>query len=487
MDEKQANDSLNRKALISGSFFVIVQLMVRGLSFLVTPIYTRLVSTEQYAVIRIYESWLLIAVPVMSLCLYRSVPKAKFDFGERFNAYVSSVQSLSAFFAITVFAVITLFFRRAFMAFTGMDTLMYIYMLLFVIATSGLYVFQNREKQLMRYKRSMLITVLTMVPATLLSLLLLYWGNQTGRQDSLVQLRVIGFYTPQIIGGLAVIFLMWRDGRAVYDKACWKYSLLYSLPLVPDVLSVQIMNQADKIMIQKMVGDYSAGIFALATSISFIIWIVEDAVWHAWLPWLYEKISRGEQKSVTKPWLHIAVLFAAVSWALVALAPELVAVLGGSRYKESVYLVAPMVSGMLFRFYTYSYTAIQGYHKKTQYVAIGTVGVMFVNVALNWICILHFGYQAAAYTTAASYLLLLAVQGMLEKHVTGERIVPLSTMLLLSAAAMALNVVTMVMFRWKWYFRYAVIAAVGLLVLRFMLPAVKELLGQLKTKKRSVE
>lgn len=464
-------------------FFVLVQLLVRGITFLTTPIYTRLVSTTQYGQIRIYESWLLIAVPVMSLCLYRSIARAKFEFPDRFDDYVSSTLALS-FCSIAAFSLIlSLFCRAWFTEFTGMNTLMYVYMLLFVFANTGLYFYQNKEKQLMRYRQSTRITALTMIPATALSILLLYLGNVTGHQDSLVDLRVIGFYTPQIVGGAIAVVILLRSGRCLFNRAFWKFGLVFSLPLIPELLSIQIMNQSDKIMIQKMVDDASAGLFSLGTTVSFIIWIIEDAVWYAWLPWLYEKISRNEKEDIERPWFNIVYLFGLISWGLVALAPEIVLFLGGKRYAESVFLIAPMVTGTLFRFFSYCYTAIQGYHKKNQYVAIGTVGVMFVNVALNAVCIHLFGYQAAAYTTAVSYLLLLFVQGCLEKKICGERIVPLNRMMLLSTAFFAVNVLTILTYSWSWYARYGLILAVVLVCAKFLLPTVKQLLSQIKTKK----
>ena len=65
---------------------MVCQMLIRGISFATTPIYTRLLSTEQFGQIRVYESWLQIAVPIMSLCLWRSVERAKYDMREKFNS-----------------------------------------------------------------------------------------------------------------------------------------------------------------------------------------------------------------------------------------------------------------------------------------------------------------------------------------------------------------------------------------------------------------
>lgn len=463
------NSKLNKLALKAGIFYIVGQLFIRGLTFLTTPVYTRLLSKAQYGEIRVYESWLLIMVPVMSLCLWRSVDRAKYDMGEKYNEYVSSVQTLS-YLSILAFFGVCLIFKPPVQKFWGMTDVMFFMAFLYVFGYTSILFMQRREKQMMRYKASIFITTVTIVPATVLSIVLIYWGRLQGRLDALVELRVWGFYVPQVAGGLAVAVLLWAQGRKFIQKEYWKYALSYSLPLIPEALSIQIMNQADKIMIQFLVGSEYTGIFALGTTISFIIWIVEDSVWNAFLPWMYEKISQGETGDIEKPWTVLMHGFGMMSWFLVALAPEIVAVLGSKEYRMAVFLIAPMVTGTLLRFYSYIYTAIQNYYKKTAYVAAGTIVAMIVNVVLNYVCILRFGYMAAAYTTAASYFILLILQGYLEKKVAGRRVVTLRKSTVISAAYFGLNLVTMLLFEARWYVRYAVVLAAAALAVKWILP-----------------
>lgn len=210
---------------------------------------------------------------------------------------------------------------------------------------------------------------------------------------------------------------------------------------------------------------------------------MEDSVWNAWIPWLYEKIERNETKDVEKPWTAVMHMFGIFSWIIVLLAPEEIRILGPKSYQAAVWLVAPMVSGTLFRFYSYSYSAIQNYHKKTRYVAAGTIGTMFLNVALNYICILKFGYVAAAYTTAASYLILLLVQGILEYKVTGMVIVPLRKTVTIAVVYGAINIATMGLYGMAWYIRYGLLLFVAAIAFKVMKPQLMAVLHMLKKKK----
>ena len=363
MSEKNSAASLNKTAFKAGIFYIVAQLFVRGITFFMTPVFTRLLSQEQFNQYKLFESWLLIFGPVMSLCLWRSVERAKYDVKEKFNEYVSSVQTLS-YLSITVFFAAFLILREPVKQLSSMTGLvlsdfMLIIAFLYTYAHTSIFYFQRREKQMMRYKASTAFTAATVVPATLLSVLLVVWGRTNGHTSDLLSLRIAGYYIPMVIGGLGIGALMLIQGKKAVDLHYWKYALCFSLPLIPEVLSIQIMNQADKVMVSAMSGSVCGSILALATTVSYIIWILEDSVWNAWLPWMYEKIARGEGHEIRPNWTVLMHAFGAVSFALVLFAPEIIWILGGSKYRDAVYLVAPMVTGTLFRFYSYSYTAIQ--------------------------------------------------------------------------------------------------------------------------------
>lgn len=488
MSEKNSAASLNKTAFKAGIFYIVAQLFVRGITFLMTPVFTRLLTQEQFNQYKLFESWLLIFGPVMSLCLWRSVERAKYDVKDRFNEFVSSVQTLS-YLSITVFFVFFMIFReqvKQLSSATGLmlTDFMLIIAFLYTYAHTSIFYFQRREKQMMRYKASTAFTAATVVPATLLSVALVVYGRMSGHTDDLLMLRIAGYYIPMVIGGLGVGALMLIQGKRAIDLHYWKYALTFSLPLIPEVLSIQIMNQADKVMVSAMTGSVCGSILALATTVSYIIWILEDSVWNAWLPWMYEKIARGEGKDIRPNWTVLMHAFGAISLALVLFAPEIIMILGGSKYRDAIYLVAPMVTGTLFRFYSYSYTAIQNFHKKTGFVAASTVFVMFLNVLLNYIFIRIFGYQAAAYTTAFCYLVLMCVQSFMEKRVTGEELIPLGKTLLISCTWFVLCMAAMLLFRLPFFVRYAAAAVFGVLVLKYFLPQIKNVMKTLKKNKK---
>lgn len=474
-DVAESGDSLNSKAFKAGTAFVVVQLIARGISFFAAPIYTRMLSVSQYGQIRVYESWLLICVPLMSLSLYRSAEKAKYDFKDSYEEYISSVLLLAHLLIAGFLIVIYILFRDAFYQVAGLNTTLFLILVGYTFGYTAILFFQQREKQLMRYKTSILLSACAIIPSTFISIVLIDAGIRLEQQDYLAELRNIGFFVPQIIVGIIAAMMIFVQGKGGINLGYWKYALIFSIPLVPQMLSIQIMNQSDKIMIQRFVAEEKAGIYSLATTVSYIIWILEDSVWSAWLPWLYEKISRKEIRDIEKPWMKIVAIFGSLSWLLSVFAPELILILGGAKYRDAAFLVVPLVTGVLFRFFSYAYSAEQNYYNNTKWVGLCTTIAMFINIGLNYTFILLFGYQAAAYTTAISYFILMVMQGVIEKRITGERIVPLGKMIVASAAIFILNEVTMALFLLPPWLRYLVAVAVCTVLLSKILREKEEI------------
>lgn len=103
----------------------------------------------------------------------------------------------------------------------------------------------------------------------------------------------------------------------------------------------------------------------------------------------------------------IVMLGCYIGLACIALAPEAIGILGGDGYEEGIACVLPIVLGIVCQYIYTHYVNIELHLKKTKYVSIGTVAAALVNMGLNCYFIPKYGFVAAAYTTFASYFLLM--------------------------------------------------------------------------------
>ena len=87
-------------------------------------------------------------------------------------------------------------------------------------------------------------------------------------------------------------------------------------------------------------------------------------------------------------------------------APELMLLLGGKKYAEARFLIAPVALGMVFSFAFSFFASIEFYFDKNRFTMYISMIAAGLNVLLNYIGIKMYGYSAAAWTTAICYLVM---------------------------------------------------------------------------------
>lgn len=419
MDTKK----FNSKVLKAGIWYVISAILVRGISFLTTPLFTRLLSKEQFGMLTVYESWLRILFPIVTLSLYASVERAKYEFEEEYDAYIATIQLFMTGLCIGASA-ITACFHKEMGELLDMTDIMLAVMLLYVWAQAVINCMQRREKLLLRYRENIVTTACATVFPTLFSVGTLVYYKGLGYTEELFSIRILSFYISQVIVGIVLAILIFKRGHGIYRKKFIRFAISFSVPLIPHVLSMEILNQSDKIMVSRLAGDERAGIYSLGITVMWIVLLVSQAVGDAWLPWMYEKLKAESFTSVGAAWKEMICLFGIFGWFVVLFAPEIVWILGGKTYEEAIYLVAPLTVGGMAHFFSYSYISVEQFYKKTSNVMGVSMAAVLLNILLNYVGIIKFGYGAAAFTTAFCYSFMMVAHAGLLKLKFGRCFIP---------------------------------------------------------------
>ena len=116
---------------------------------------------------------------------------------------------------------------------------------------------------------------------------------------------------------------------------------------------------------------------------------------------------------------------------LMCVSPELIKLFLKSEYYPAIYLISPICIGIFFQIMYIFFYDIEYFYKKNFQIALYSVIVAIINIVLNFIFINKFGYQAAAYTTLVSYLLLLIFHYFGMKLVENRKIYDIKYMLYL--------------------------------------------------------
>ena len=79
------------KALKAGIWYLISNFITKGLVFLTIPIFTRILSKQEFGQYSNFITWQNLLMIIVTLELYSTVMKARFDFNDQIEQYLSTI------------------------------------------------------------------------------------------------------------------------------------------------------------------------------------------------------------------------------------------------------------------------------------------------------------------------------------------------------------------------------------------------------------
>lgn len=399
----------NTKALKSGFWYIIANFVVRGMTLITTPIFTRLLTQEQYGDYSNFLSWTNIAIIIVTMRMESTLISAKYDYKDNFYQYNLSLIALNLV-TTSVSIVITNIFSGFFSDFLEMKRLYVNLMLIYCFFYAVINIFQMSERYLFRYKSSVFVAVLVAITTTTVSIVLVY-----NMQDRLTG-RVLGGVLPTVAIGSIILLLYIRNGKSINVEA-WKYALKICIPYIPHLLSLQVLNSVDRIMITKICGAGDNALYSVGYSCGHMVTLLMTSMNNAFAPWLGDRLIEKDYNQIRKVSKYYMMLFCVLAIGMMLLAPEILMVMGGKSYLEAIYVIPPVAMGCVAQFIYTLFVNVEQFKKKTVGMAFASVAAALLNYILNAIFIPKFGYIAAAYTTLVGYLFLLAIHMILVKRI----------------------------------------------------------------------
>ena len=384
--------------------FVASSFILKGVSFITTPIYTRVMDVSQYGVVSIYNSWLLI-IEVFALLGLTSAGVFNVglnDYRDSRDEYMSSILGLCNVVTLVVFGLIfilKIFLGQSFLLPTNLIILMF----LWLIFSPAQIFWITRKKYEYKYKLAFCTTILSSTVSQIVAILAV--KNFSGYNSAEVKLWSHCLTTFMFVVPIYIFIIL--KGKSYFNFSYWRKALIFSLPLIPHYLSQHIMSGADRIMIANMVSSADAGIYAVVNNIGIIATIIWSAINTSLVAFTFENLNKKEYAKTNRTVTLLLFGYAVACVAVALLAPDVMKILAPENYYKGVYAVPPLICVALLSGVYNVYANIEFYYKKTSYIAISTVIATVVNVLLNLILIPKFSYVGAAYTTLISYIVLV--------------------------------------------------------------------------------
>lgn len=394
-------------------WFTVCSFMQRGITMLTTPFFTRLMDLDQYGAVSTFTAWQQVLGMVCTLSLSKALMNL-YCKREDWDRVLSAVSSLSLLSAVCWLAACFVFSGQI-SGLLGMSRTLTVSMFLLLAGQAVIDCWSLHQRYVYSYKRMITVTLLLTVLTSFAGLLCVVFIAPTAES------RVVPLAVVTLVVGLFLYADIVKDGRCFVDKEAWVFALAFCVPLLPHYLSEFVLNSSDRLMINYLCGPSEVALYSVAGSVAGLIGLVTNSINASYAPYTYQKIKANETDQLAKTTNCVLIVVAGMLLLIELFGPEIIWVFGGSRYASSVALLAPLCFGMYFSYLFQMFARVQEYYVRRLAIVIPSVLCAVFNVVLNLLLIPVIGYQAAAWTTAASYLIFCCLHYAFYKRLCGRK------------------------------------------------------------------
>ena len=378
-------------------WFTICNVVQKGIALISTPIFTRIMTTQQYGVYTIYQSWYQVLTIFATLNLSAGVfNNGLTKYPDKKNRLVSSLQGLSTTVTFLLF-LIYIAYPKFWNDIFGMSTLFVVAMFAQLLLEPAYLFWSAEQRYRYSYKNLIFTTMIIAIGSPLIGIISVM--STTYKAEA----RVLSFVLVQVVLGLYFYVRAFIRGKCFFDSFFWKYALTFNIPLIPHYLSMTILNQSDRIMIDKMVGTSEAAIYGIAYTLAMMMTIITGAINSSFIPYTYQNIKEKRFKEIGKNANFILLLVAMGCVMAMAFGPELIKLFATDEYYNAIWVMPPVAASVFFMFLYPLFANVEFYYEKTKFVMVASCSGALLNIVLNYIYIRQYGYYAAGYTTLVCY------------------------------------------------------------------------------------
>ncbi len=398
------------KVLKNAFFYTISSIITLVISFLSVSVLTFILTPTEYGIVNFYTSTVNMLIIVLSFSIASSISKFYYEKNINYLSYIKSV----GFFILIANAFLVPFliaFAPMIAKFLNISLLLYYLILIGGYISIFIDFYERHLIARQNSKKHLMVKNIPLLLNTIISIgLILTLKDLNGGYIRVITIIGINF--------CLLLYILWRGKKALkakYNKSYVKSSLIFSLPLVLHSLSNYVLTYFDKLVINQYGNLASTGMYSLATKIGEVLLLVINSTNYSWAPVFYQ--NNGDYKAVENVLIKYVRLIFLMCLLIIFYAENLVKIIVSSNFYEALTIIPVLCIGYLFVFLYQIYVNYAINCKKTVNITINTIIAAVLNIVLNYIFVPMYGYQAAAYTTLVSYMVLFLLHYLNSKYI----------------------------------------------------------------------
>lgn len=400
--KRMINQLISSSILKMGSMSIIGTFLIKGVNFLTIPIFSRIMTREEYGDINVFLTYVSIFTIILSLDFFGTIGPGLLKFKGNEREFLSVGLFFTGIYAVTIACLMncTSLFWCELLSINKWELnilLVYSYAMYVITTKSNEYIYS------FLYKENLLLNLSVALLNLGISVILI----ETVFRDNAYVGRVLGAALPTVIIALGMYSHLIYRGRKLWDYKYLRHYFKGGIPLIPHNLSHLILGSSDKIMIQRLVSSMENGVYSLAYTLGLMLAALIEAINNVFTPWVFRKINAGEMKDLRKIYSIYMIIFSIVAVFVAAISPEIIKILAPKQYWGGIKFILWIVYSTYLIFMYQLYVNIELYYMKTYLISIGTAAAASINIILNIIFLETYGCGFAAISTVCAYAGLL--------------------------------------------------------------------------------
>lgn len=406
------SDNRENKFIKNTIIIFLSKFCTQFLSFFLLPLFTALLSTEEYGYFDLYSTYAWLLAIFLTLQLENGMFRFLIDKRDD-NAGLKNIIS-NGFIVIFIQLIIFIILFFLGLKFLGIKNIEYIFIM--TISTSLLNLVLQIARGMGRNIEYGISSIISGVLNVIFCVIFI----------KVLSLKLLGIVLAYVLSNLiASIYLIIRINIFKYidfkvlSKNSIKELALYSLPLIPNSISSWIMSISDKVMISFLLGVSFNGIYSISTKFSMLLSHVFTAFSLSWTESASMSSEDKDRSSYfSKIINNIFLLCSFICIIILASMPIIFKFFIEESYSEAYLYIPILICASFFELFSILMGSVFIALKMPKQIATTTIIGGVINIIINALFLKNHGLIIACISTLVSYIYISIVRYLkISKHI----------------------------------------------------------------------
>ena len=368
------------------------------ITFFLLPVYTAVLSNEEYGVVDLLNTLTSLLLPIATLQIEQGIFRYLLDCRENKEKQTTLITTVSKFILVQSAICVLIFLCASSFIHNEYKYFLMANLLMGILSSISLQICRGLGDNKTYAVGSFITGALTVI-LNVIFIVAFKWG-------------AYGMLIATAISNLlCAIYVFVKKKIYKYidikqnDKNLLKDIIKYSVPLIPNMISWWIVSASDRTIISAVIGVAQNGIYSAANKFSGIFSTLYSVFNLTWTESASININSEDRDEFFSKILDFIVrFFGSLCLGTIAVMPFVFGILVNEKFAESYYQIPILILGSVFNILVSFLGSVYVAKKLTKEIAKTSIIAAIINIVVNIALINQIGLYAASISTVIAYL-----------------------------------------------------------------------------------